>query len=67
MTAMGEQVEVSDTQMQFLQKKALIQRAIGELAITAAKIAIKNSKMLAAIFSDEKFFTVRKIIIKKYI
>ena len=62
MTAMGEQVEVSDTQMQFLQKKAL-----GELAITAAKIAIKNSKMLAAIFSDEKFFTVRKIIIKKYI
>lgn len=27
MTAMGEQVEVSDTQMQFLQKKALIQRS----------------------------------------
>ena len=65
MTAMGEQVEVSDAQMQFLQKKA--NGAIGELAITAAKIAIKNSKMLAAIFSDEKFFIVRKIIIKKYI
>lgn len=63
MTAMGEQVEVSDAQMQFLQYNG----AIGELAITAAKIAIKNSKMLAAIFSDEKFFTVRKIIIKKYI
>ena len=30
-------------------------------------VDIKNNKILAAIFSDEKFFTVRKIIIKKYI
>jgi hypothetical protein len=27
MTAMGEQIKVSDAQMQFLQKKALIQRS----------------------------------------
>lgn len=55
MTAMGEQIKVSDAQMQFLQKKALIQRSHRRISNNGRQNSHQNSKMLAAIFSDEKF------------
>ena len=63
MTAMRKQVKITYTQMQLLRQETLITGANEELATIAARIAVRNNKILAATFSAEKFFTVRRIII----
>ena len=57
MPAVRKQIEVADAQMQLLKQER------DELATTAARIAARNKSTLAAMFSDEMFFTVRRIII----
>lgn len=49
--------------MQFLQQKVLYTEDSREISHKCARIAVKNNKILATTFNDEKFFTVRRIII----
>ena len=51
--------------MKFMQKELLINRSNRRIGYDSSAIAATNKRILAAIFIDEKFRIVRKIVIMK--